>query len=104
MDSTYLPPKLSFTLLNKSSNSTSSSSSLARSGELLFTPNSNSTSTSSNTTRTIQTPAIIAYSKRGAIPHLTRDNVAKLPIELISLSLEHLYVFPFLSHPLLSHF
>lgn len=40
--------------------------------------------------RVIETPASIAYSRKGALPHLTRDNVARLPNEMVHLSLEHL--------------
>ncbi|SCV71968.1 BQ2448_4662 [Microbotryum intermedium] len=39
--------------------------------------------------RRIATPAVMSYTRKGAIPHLTRDNVARLPNEMVHLSLEH---------------
>ncbi|KAI5477190.1 hypothetical protein MNV49_006634 [Pseudohyphozyma bogoriensis] len=55
----------------------------ARHGRLSFT--------SAGSTKVLETPMLMTNSQRGAVPHLTRDIVARLPIEagMISLSLEH---------------
>ncbi|KAH8918803.1 tRNA-guanine transglycosylase [Atractiella rhizophila] len=39
--------------------------------------------------KTVSTPAIIPSSKRGTPPHLTRDNIERLPIDMVHMSLEH---------------
>ncbi|CAO3593338.1 unnamed protein product [Absidia cylindrospora] len=39
--------------------------------------------------QTIQTPACLTYTIRGAVPHLVRDNLMELPIDGYHLSLEH---------------
>lgn len=40
----------------------------------------------------MKTPAIVAYTKKGAPVHLTPDNVGRLPIEMVQIAYEHLYV------------
>jgi hypothetical protein len=85
LDERYTAPSLSFTLNSPTTNT------LARSGELFFHPHSPADSPQPPTpTRVIPTPTVIAYARRGALPHLTRDNVARLPNEMVHLSLEHL--------------
>ncbi|KAI8099081.1 tRNA-guanine(15) transglycosylase-like protein [Halteromyces radiatus] len=39
--------------------------------------------------KTIQTPACLTYTIRGAVPHLIVDNLSGLPIDMCHLSLEH---------------
>ncbi|SGY24263.1 BQ5605_C019g09028 [Microbotryum silenes-dioicae] len=68
-------PKMTFALDDAPANS-------PRSGGLSFTR-------SESEVRCISTPAVMAYTRKGAIPHLTRDNVARLPNEMVHLSLEH---------------
>jgi hypothetical protein len=59
-----------------------SASNLIRRGTLSFTKKN----------QVIQTPACLTYSLRGAVPHLVADNLKLLPIELVQISLEQLYV------------
>lgn len=40
--------------------------------------------------KTIQTPALIAYSIRGSVPHLVPDNLNLLPVDMVHVALEHL--------------
>ena len=40
--------------------------------------------------KTIQTPACLGYTLRGAVPHLVADNLKLLPVELLQVSLEQL--------------
>lgn len=81
MDTSYVAPKLSFT----PTLSSSTSASPARTGILRFHhPFEDSQS--------IQTPAIVHYTRKGTPVHLTRDNVDKLPIEMIQVAYEHLYM------------
>jgi hypothetical protein len=85
LDAQYQAPSLSFSV------TPSSSHSHARSGTLVFMPVLNAAEgVQSAAPRVIETPASIAYSRKGALPHLTRDNVARLPNEMVHLSLEHL--------------
>lgn len=56
----------------------------ARQGVLSFKHGSSATS------HDTPTPAIVSYSKKGAPVHLSRDNVDRLPIEMVMLAYEHL--------------
>ncbi|OAD08907.1 hypothetical protein MUCCIDRAFT_76222 [Mucor lusitanicus CBS 277.49] len=38
--------------------------------------------------KTIQTPGCMTYTLRGSVPHLIKDNLSLLPIELVQISLE----------------
>lgn len=81
----YQAPSLSFSVTPSSSHSN------ARSGTLVFMPATTDTEGEHQAApRVIETPASLAYSRKGALPHLTRDNVARLPNEMVHLSLEHL--------------
>ena len=40
--------------------------------------------------KSIQTPALIAYSIRGSVPHLVPDNLNRLPVDMVHVALEHL--------------
>lgn len=90
LEAQYQAPSLSFSVAPASSHSH------ARSGTLVFMPRGFSTSTTESPElqqqqpRVVETPACVAYSRKGALPHLTRDNVARLPNEMLHLSLEHL--------------
>lgn len=55
-------------------------SSLLRRGTLQFTKKNKS----------MQTPACMTYTLRGAVPHLVADNLKSLPVELVQISLEQL--------------
>ncbi|KAK9894458.1 tRNA-guanine transglycosylase [Cystobasidium minutum MCA 4210] len=55
----------------------------ARQGVLSFKHGSSATS------HDTPTPAIVSYSKKGAPVHLSRDNVDRLPIEMVMLAYEH---------------
>ncbi|KAJ8657748.1 hypothetical protein O0I10_006563 [Lichtheimia ornata] len=39
--------------------------------------------------KSIQTPALIAYSIRGSVPHLVPDNLNLLPVDMVHVALEH---------------
>ncbi|CEP07459.1 hypothetical protein [Parasitella parasitica] len=39
--------------------------------------------------KSIQTPGCMTYTLRGSVPHLIKDNLSLLPIELVHISLEH---------------
>lgn len=58
----------------------------ARTGNLAFQHKPESSTASHN----IPTPSIISYAKKGAPVHLSRDNVDRLPIEMVMLAYEHL--------------
>lgn len=58
----------------------------ARTGTLSFQHKLESFTTSHD----ILTPSIISYAKKGAPVHLSRDNVDRLPIEMVMLAYEHL--------------
>lgn len=61
-------------------------SSNARTGRLFLGEQDQSPSASN----AIHTPAIVSYTKKGAPVHLSRDNVDRLPIEMVMLAYEHL--------------
>ena len=61
-------------------------SSNARTGQLFLGHEDES----SRPSDAIQTPAIVSYTKKGAPVHLSRDNVDRLPIEMVMLAYEHL--------------
>jgi hypothetical protein len=42
--------------------------------------------------KSVPTPAMIGLSSRGLVRHLTPDNLARLPLDMVHVSLEHLYV------------
>lgn len=85
MEAQFQAPVLSFAL------NTTATSTLARRGELTFTtPSLPSPDSPQLPPRVISTPAVVAYTSRGALPHLTRDNVARLPTEMAHVALEHL--------------
>ena len=58
----------------------------ARVGTLAFTRNVEGYSWS------IPTPATISYTKKGSPVHLTSDNVDRLPIDMVAVVTEHMYV------------
>jgi queuine tRNA-ribosyltransferase subunit QTRTD1 len=62
----------------------SASTTKGRTGRMTFNSEENVS------VRKVETPACVVYTRRGAVPHLTRDNVARLPVEMLHLSLEHL--------------
>ncbi|ORX53583.1 tRNA-guanine transglycosylase [Hesseltinella vesiculosa] len=68
---------VSFACLNESKNATSKL--YPRRGTLQFIQKN----------KTIQTPACLAYTVRGAIPHLIVENTKDLPVDMYHLSLEH---------------
>jgi hypothetical protein len=45
-----------------------------------------------NKSKSIETPACMTYTLRGAVPHLLADNLSSLPIDLVQISIEHLWV------------
>lgn len=52
----------------------------ARRGTLHFTAKNKS----------VETPACLAYTVRGSVPHLVADNLKGLPVSMIHVALEHL--------------
>ncbi|KAI9262216.1 tRNA-guanine(15) transglycosylase-like protein [Phascolomyces articulosus] len=42
-----------------------------------------------NKNKIIQTPACIAYTLRGSVPHLIADNLKLLPVDMVHVALEH---------------
>lgn len=90
-DPQYRAPSLAFSV--SSSSQSTNSQTRARTGQLTFNRaeiDGDSGNDAAVPGRQIDTPAMIAYTSRGAIPHLTRDNVARLPNEMVHLSFEHL--------------
>ncbi|KAM0748207.1 tRNA-guanine transglycosylase [Meredithblackwellia eburnea MCA 4105] len=63
---------------------------VARRSKLTFTDRGGGQQGESDNGREIQTPAVIMFSSRGAVPHLTPDNLSRLPAEMVHVSLEHL--------------
>lgn len=68
-----------------------SSTSKARTGQLSF-----------GDSQEIATPSIVHYTKKGAPVHLSRDNVDRLPIEMVMMAYEHLLVLSFFTETLSS--
>lgn len=71
--------------IDQSTGSSDGSTSKARIGELAVQQAEASSSSNS-----IPTPAIVSYTKKGSPVHLSRDNVDRLPIEMVMLAYEHL--------------
>lgn len=86
-DTRYMAPSLSFQLHDGTCPAPHQSR--ARSGLLEFDYGTRYGPHDQHVTK-VETPTVMAYTKRGAVPHLTRDNVARLPTEMLHLSLEHM--------------
>lgn len=87
LDDSYGSPVLSFNLTPSNRRETSKS----RRGQVELRSRSTNA-----VLQSIQTPGIITYTRRGAVPHLTPDNVARTGIQAIHLPLNHLFVYFFL--------
>lgn len=80
LDPIYAAPLVSFSLDQTSSESTS------RLGTLTLTPREDVPTV----LQTIKTPSLIANAPRGAVTHLTPDNLRRCDSTAVHLSLEHL--------------
>ncbi|GAA5880371.1 hypothetical protein JCM16303_003918 [Sporobolomyces ruberrimus] len=79
LDPSYAAPLVSFSLDQSSSESTS------RLGTLTLTPREDTPTV----LQTIKTPSLIANAPRGAVTHLTPDNLRRCDSTAVHLSLEH---------------
>ncbi|KAK4056740.1 hypothetical protein OIO90_002292 [Microbotryomycetes sp. JL221] len=94
-DEQFASPTFDFKLDN---HNTATPTTAARTGTLTFArrptpPTASSTRDDDGLqgqTRELKTPNLISYTRKGAVPHLTRDNVARLPNEMVHVSLEHM--------------
>ncbi|KAM0791429.1 hypothetical protein ACM66B_005887 [Microbotryomycetes sp. NB124-2] len=99
LDEQFDAPKLEF-VIDSADHDTTATTSNARKGTLNFSRRTVASDEAvtprlddglqGRSTKSVSVPNLIAYTKRGAVPHLTRDNVARLPTEMVHISLEHL--------------